>query len=274
MQGACLIAILAASLLLARLIKIDTTNLDQYNRDIFLCMDVSASVDELNLELVNSLKKTVESLNGERFGISIFNSSSVTLVPLTEDYDYVLNVLNEIQRSIEVNNSTSAYTQGDYFYISNYIISGTQEGADLRGSSLIGDGLASCIYSFSNLEEERTRIIILSTDNDLAGTPYVTLSQAADISKKKNIRVFGIGTNSISKNDQEDFRNAMIKTGGKYYSHSTSTVKDIVNDIENTSKSLLKTQPQKQEIDIPQLPFIILLLAITTLFILKQKVKK
>ncbi len=273
-QGTCLISIITTTLLLARLTQIKTIDQNQYNRDIFLCMDVSASVDDLNLELVKSLKTTVESLNGERFGISIFNSSSVTLVPLTDDYEYVLNILNKIQKSIEINNTYGSYTKDNYFYTSNYIISGTQEGADIKGSSLIGDGLASCIYSFPNLDEERTRIIILSTDNDLAGTPYVTLNQGVEISANKNIVVYGIGTKEMSPKNREEFQQAVLKTGGKYYDHSTNLVKNIINDIEKTSKSLRKQQMKKQEIDIPQIPFILLLSSITILILLKQKVKK
>ena len=37
-------------------------------------MDVSASVNELNEEIVKSLKEVVQGLKGERFGITIFNN--------------------------------------------------------------------------------------------------------------------------------------------------------------------------------------------------------
>ncbi|MFR5029176.1 MAG: hypothetical protein ACLTDF_10800 [Coprococcus sp.] len=36
-----------------------------------------------------SSKKTVDELQGERFGIVIFNTSPVLLTPLTDDYEYV-----------------------------------------------------------------------------------------------------------------------------------------------------------------------------------------
>ena len=263
-------SIIVSTILISRLVKVQTINNDQYNRDIFLCMDVSASVDELNLELVESLKNTVKKLNGERFGISIFNTSSVTLVPLTDDYDYVINTLNEIKKSIKANNLSYQSDEDDnFFYVRNYIYSGTLEGNETRGASLIGDGLASCVYSFSNLDEERTRIIILSTDNDLAGTPIVTLDKAAKISKSK---VFGIGTKIMKNNDRIAFKNAVENTYGKLYEHSNSTVDNIVKDIEATSKSLLKNQTVTKKVDIPQIPFIILIISITGFIIISKKV--
>lgn len=268
-----IIALLSSSILIARLKKYTIINDNQYNRDIFLCMDVSASVDELNLELIDNLKDTIKRLHKERFGISIFNTSSIVLVPLTDDYDYVINILDEIKKSIQTNNQTyTTNSNENYLYIRNYIISGTLEGNELRGSSLIGDGLASCSYNFSN--NNRTKIIILSTDNNLEGTPLLTLDEAAIINKNKGIKVFGIGTKTIKENNKISFKNAVEKTKGKYYEHSTTTTKAITNDIEKTSKSLLKNQAIKKEIDIPQIPFIILLLSITGIIFISKKVTK
>lgn len=265
---------LGSTFLLVRLSSIKTINDKQYNRDIFLCMDVSASVDELNIELIDSLKDTVSKLHGERFGVSIFNTSSIVLVPLTEDYDYVNNILDQIKKSIKANNPSKygVYSGDDYLYVTSYIYSGTLEGNEIRGSSLIGDGLATCVYSFSNLDSDRSRIIILSTDNDLAGTPIVSLEQAAKISKSKNIKVFGIGTDAMKANDRLSFMNAVKITNGKYYDHSKSTVNSIVDDIELTSKSLMVKESETREIDLPEIPFIILLLSIIGLIFVSKKV--
>lgn len=268
------IAITCSTILISRLAKIETINIDQYNRDIFLCMDVSTSVDELNLELVDSLKKTVRELHGERFGISIFNTTSVVLVPLTDDYNYVESVLDEIKKSIELNdpNNYEKYKDDDYYYVRNYVYSGTLEGNSSRGSSLIGDGLASCVYSFSNQNDDRTKIIIFSTDNNLAGTPLVTLDKASKISKSKGVKVFGIGTKIMKSSDKTEFKNAVEKTGGKFYEHSKSTVNNIVDDIESTSKSLLENQIETKILDIPQIPFILLILSTIGIIIISKKV--
>ena len=74
--GFTIIAIGVSFLLLARPYKKQVVDKEKYNRDIILCLDISYSVDELNLELVDNLKETVNSLKGERFGIMIFNCLS------------------------------------------------------------------------------------------------------------------------------------------------------------------------------------------------------
>ena len=271
----CYISIIVSTILLSRLAIIDTTSKTKYNRDIFLCMDVSGSVDKLNSEVVDNLKKTVNYLKGERIGISIFNTSSVTLVPLTEDYDFVLNVLDTIKSSIELNNSPNIDLNYDnYFYMRNYIISGTLEGNELRGASLIGDGLASCTYNFSDDDKERTKIIIFTTDNDLAGTPIVSLSKAAEISKKHNVKVFGIATKNISEKNKQEFKNAVLSTNGKFYESSKFEMNNIIDDIESTSKSLLRNNFETKKTDIPKIPFIILILSSFVLVIVNRKVVK
>lgn len=72
-----MIAIAMCFVMLSRPAKIDTITEEIRNRDIFLCMDISDSVDDLNLDMCDELKKVVQELDGERFGISIFNGQSV-----------------------------------------------------------------------------------------------------------------------------------------------------------------------------------------------------
>lgn len=268
-----LIIIFICSLLIARLSKVETTDLKKYNRDIILCMDVSSSVNDLNQDLVGDLKDTVKSLNGERFGISIFNGSSVTLVPLTDDYEYVLSVLDNIEDSLDSLTSNSS-SKSKSLYTRSYITSGTNEVDDNRGSSLIGDGLASCVYNFSSLEDKRTRIIIFSTDNELAGTPIVTLDEAASISKSKKIKVFGIGTKNMSTKNRNEFEAAVLKTDGKFYEHSKNATSEIVEDIEKTSKTLLKNQNVVKKVDKPEILFVILTILLICFFIISKKVEK
>lgn len=271
LKATCIIAMITSTILLARISKIEKVDSTEYNRDIFLCMDASSSVDELNLELVSNLKDTVKSLKGERLGISIFNTSSIVLVPLTDDYNYILDTLDNLEKSLKQVNSED-YDIDDYLTSSNYLMSGTLEGADTRGSSLIGDGLASCVFSFPNLEEERTRIIIFSTDNDLAGTPIVTLEEAANISKNKNVIVYGIGTEYMYEKNRTEFKNAVLKTNGEYYDFNKNSGQKIINSIEKQSKSLLKEDNKTYMVDFPQIPFLILLISIIILFIIERKV--
>ena len=253
--------IILLSLLLSRPSKVERKNIKKYNRDIIICMDISTSVDELNMELVNNLKETVNKLSGDRVGVSIFNTSSVLLVPLTDDYNYVSNSLDLIHQSLELNNYnySSINISDNYFYLRDYIRSGTLVGNEERGSSLIGDGLASCVYNFSSKEKNRVKLVIFSTDNDLAGTPLISLEDAAKISKKENVKVYGIGTKKMKDSDRENMEKAVLLTGGKFYDHSNFSVDKIVSDIEKNSTSLLESNNKTKRYDTPEIPFIIFL---------------
>lgn len=273
LKGTCLLSIVLSSVLLSRVSKVDSVNNDQYKRDIFLCMDVSSSVDELNHEVVDKIKEIVNSLKDERFGISIFNTTSVTLAPLTNDHEYILEVLDKIKASYEAQDKMD-FNDEDYFEVRNYIINGTLVGSDKRGGSLIGDGLATCVYNFPNLDEdkERTRIVILTTDNELYGTPIVTLDEAATIAKQKNVKLFGISTEVIKDKDLKDFENAAKKTGGKLFRQDKKAVSEIIKSIEKESKSLIKEDAREYQVDVPTIPFLILLLSMVALIYLDSKV--
>ena len=269
-----IICFICSSILIMRLSSVKTIKNNEHNLDIFLCMDVSSSVDAFNLDLIDDYKEMIKNFHNKRLGISIFNSSSIVLSPLTEDYDYINDVLNKITKSIVLNDSfkSNSYIDDNYLYLSSYIYSGTLEGNSIRGSSLIGDGLASCINNFSDDDFKSTKIIILSTDNNLEGNPIVSLEEAARISKSKNIIVYGIGTNVIDNENKKEFINAVKVTDGKYYDYSDSSISSIIEDIYSFSKTSLNKHDETRKIDIPEIPFIILCISLIGIFILRKKV--
>ncbi|MBO4863236.1 MAG: hypothetical protein J5517_02610 [Eubacterium sp.] len=260
---ACIILSIAMTLVLcARPAKKETVNNGTKKRDIFLCMDVSYSLYDLNYDLVESLEGVVSGLDGDRFGICIYNTSSVLYVPMTDDYDFINTKLEEIKEYFRLQKEymdsyydpQTGYIKYDYddydAYIElrdklDYYDAGTLVNNYIKGSSLIGEGLASCMYSFPRLDDEdRTRIIIMSTDNsqENLSKPLVELDEAAQICKKNDIKIFGIFPNQDNwswlnttdyTQDEQEFKKAVEGTGGKYYKQSESlSVNDIVSDIE------------------------------------------
>ena len=267
-----IISIIFSSILIARPVTSKVTEETKYSRDIFLCMDVSTSVNDLNENLVSTLKDTVKNLQGDRVGISIFNTSSTLIVPLTDDYDYVLDTLENLQKALKVNNEAD-YKNEDFYYLQQYIRAGTLVGNPERGSSIISDGLASCVYNFPDLNENRSRIIIFSTDNEMSGEPIITLSEAANLCKEKNITVYPIAPSSVRKNDLEGLKNVAEVTGGEVYTETTSnTTTSIVKNINEKAKSVTKTSVKKDKVDVPFIPFTILVCSILILVILDRKV--
>lgn len=267
-----IISIIFSSILIARPVTSKVKEETKYSRDIFLCMDVSTSVNDLNENLVSTLKDTVKNLQGDRVGISIFNTSSTLIVPLTDDYDYVLDTLENLQKALKVNNEAD-YKNEDFYYLQQYIRAGTLVGNPERGSSIISDGLASCVYNFPDLNENRSRIIIFSTDNEMSGEPIITLSEAANLCKEKNITVYPIAPSSVRKTDLEGLKNVAEVTGGKVYTETTSnTTTSIVKNINEKAKSVTKTSVKKDKVDVPFIPFTILVCSILILVILDRKV--
>ncbi len=268
----CIISIILSLILIARPVKVESSENIQYNRDIFLCLDVSGSVAELDADIVNELKETVKQLKGERFGVSIFNTSSNLLIPLTEDYEYVLETLDKLKQSLDAYNDINMENSN---YLQKYSEAGTLVGNESRGSSIIGDGLASCIYSFPDTEKNRTRIILFATDNDDASTngPIVTLEEAGKIAKEKNIKVYGICPKITQPEDKQELESAVNISGGKLYKEDEEPVSQVVKEIQETTKSELKGTKETRLIDKPAIPFVILITSIGVIFLLNKKLK-
>lgn len=221
-------------------------------------------MDYLNENLLDKLKKTVDELQGERFGIVIFNTSPVLLTPLTDDYEYVKDQLDLIAQCLKSRNEVNlddAFSSGyDWIYYQAYISSGTLIGNEQRGSSLIGDGLAAAAIDFSDADKERTKVVIFSTDNDIQGTPVATLDEATDICVSNNVTVYGVGTKEMTPENKESMKNAVEKTGGKFYLEEESgSFGEIVSSIEKLSKNLVKVR--MVDVETPELlyPFVLML---------------
>ena len=274
-----IISLSLSGLLMARPYRTEVKEIQNMNRDIILCMDISTTVDNLNAVLIDKLKNVVEDLNGERFGIVIFNTSPLYLVPLTSDYRQVINELDMIEEALDLR---TAYYAGRAGYSSRlveldaYISNGTLIGNEQRGSSIIGDGLAAAALDFPDVEErpDRSRIIIFTTDNDLMGDEIITLPEAGEICKEKGITVYGIGTEYMYTADRNMMKNTVENTGGKfYYGENPNTVEHIVEDIRKHVTSLDTSEFEITETDVPEIPFILLLISFASMILLMWLIK-
>lgn len=261
-----------------------TTTLRQ--RDIFFCLDVSYSIYELNDALVDQLKELTEGLEGDRLGISIYNTSTILYVPLSDDYTFIQQKLDELKEYFSLQKQLMAYE--DKFWLTDreyeeyekiydqldFYDAGTVVNNRERGSSLIGEGLASCMYSFPELDEsERTRVIVMTTDNDerAIAEPVVELDEAAALAASHDISIFGIFPDRenydqerlyMYDQNQQDFRECISQTGGKVYEVSRSLDVDaILEDIQKDPAMQAAEVTTEYEVDLPQIPFICLMVS-------------
>jgi len=271
------VAFIAASVLMARPYRTRRVTEEKYCRDIILCLDVSTSVDYLNENLMHELKDVVEELQGERVGIVIFNTSPVLITPLTDDYDYVLEQLDTIERALKarLKSMQSGRITSEYYELDAFISGGTLVGNVERGSSLIADGLASCVFDFSEEESDRAKIVIFSTDNEPNGDSYVTLEEAAKMCKDADITVYGVGTKEMKEADLQEMKKAMLITGGGFFLEEESgTFQDIILGIEDQSAGKVEGKTYVRAIDLPTKGFIYLLFGICAFFVSLKILKR
>ena len=255
------ICIFCSSLLNSRLVTTSTHTNEIYDRDIILCLDVSGSMTKLDAEITKSYEDIINNMKGERFGIILFNSSSYTLLPLTDDYEYAKNIIKDTTNAFE---GSKKYDMKSMKYIHD----GTREG---EGSSIIGDGIASCILGFPKIEEERSRIIILGTDNEVAGDQIITVPEAGELAKKYKVTIYPLAPYQYNMNTKE-LEDIAKKTNGKYYNiKDTTKTKEIVNEIEKKEKTLRETTPVTTVNDHPQIPLIIIVISLLGIFIMERK---
>lgn len=217
-------------------------------RDIYLCLDVSYSLYQLNYDFVDRLQEVVRGLEGDRVGISIFNTTTVQYMPMTDDMEFTADKLEKLKKYfvlqkqyVELYEDMDSYDlmnmnedeMKQYDNLKNQLNAyeaGTILNNYYKGSSLIGEGLASCLYNFPSLgDSERTRVIIMVTDNAQSNLmpPTVELPEACDLCKKNDVTVFGIFPPKSSmrflqagqtfENLGSDMKKNIEKTGGAFY---------------------------------------------------------
>lgn len=252
------IAFIASLVLTLRPATMTIERPDLHNRDIMLCLDVSGSMKETDARLLATFAAVAKGLKGERVGLAIFNSSAATIIPLTDDYDFLSTQLNRYGAAMNSNDWSTTDVQS--------IMSATLQG---EGASLIGDGLASCVMRFDNQDIKRSRSVILATDNEADGPQIMTFTQAAAFAKQKSVRIYGINPDDPSSigetsTDATQYREGVLSTGGNYYkidydqSDDAGVVQGIVKNISDQEATRFKGAPQIVRSDMPT-PFLVVL---------------
>lgn len=225
-------AVVAARPMAERVIQPETRS-----RDVMLCLDVSGSMTDVDAEVLELFSRLAEDFEGERVGLTIFNSSPVQVFPLTDDYAFVREHLDSIRASFD-------YVEDiPEFWV------GTLNGP---GASLVGDGLAACALGFDNPDQERSRSIILATDNEVNGAETVTLEEAGAYAASLGVRVYAIDPVTEGSETGAALKAMAEGTGGRYYGlHDTTTVAGIVDEVHAQDAAVLRGQPRIVKVDAP-----------------------
>ncbi|MDQ0119065.1 hypothetical protein J2T22_002252 [Pseudarthrobacter defluvii] len=265
---ACAVLLASAAVAAARPADVTTIRPEQHNRDIMLCLDASGSMSSADAPVVDVFAGLAKDFDGERIGLTIFDSSAIQVFPLTDDYAYAQEQLQGAKDAFNGKPGSSGF------------LDGTWSG---RGSSLIGDGLASCLNSFpgstggssaaagtaagGDSTPTRSRSVVLATDNFLSGKPIMTLEQAAQLAKERSVRVYALNPGDLDYGSGSDQPGAQLRaaaesTGGSYYAlDSPDAVPGIVAAVEQTETAGIQGAPRAVFSEVPALPLGVALLS-------------
>ncbi|WP_347107640.1 vWA domain-containing protein [Paenarthrobacter sp. S56] len=256
--GAVFLAATAATA--ARPVQRSTEQPETRNRDIVLCLDVSGSMTSTDAALAELFERLAKEFDGERIGLVIFDSSSVQVFPLTDDYEFAAAQLAEARKALD--SGAGSFFDGTW---------------SRGGSSLIGDGLASCVQSFPlepGEDGKRSRSVVFATDNFLSGEPIFTLGEAAALAKERNVKIHALNPGDLDYGDKADQPGAQLKaaaesTGGSYHTlESPDAVPGIVSDVQATEATSYLAAPTAVIADDPVWPLGIAVLAGAGLLVL------
>ncbi len=220
---------------------------ESHSRDIMLCLDVSGSMTDVDAEVLQVFSRLAEDFEGERVGLTIFNSSPVQIFPLTDDYAFVRDNLDRVRGSFDYHEAIPEFWVGTL---------------NAPGASLVGDGLAACALGFDHPDEDRARSIILATDNEVNGTETVTLDEAAAYAGSLGVRVFAIDPVTEGSATGAALRAAAVRTGGTSFGlHDTTTIASIVDQVKAEDATVLKGEPRIVRIDAPA-PWVVVLVVL------------
>ena len=162
-----LIAVIATSVSAGAPVDRYTKHDKSSSRDIVLCLDASGSMLPYDSKIGDSFKQIISHFEGERISLQLWNAYSMTMFPLTDDYEMANDVLTEMADKID-----RGFNQiGNKIYLTTELeayLKPTFSAPDDRRGSLVGDGLASCVLGFDHTDKKRSRTILLANSMDSA----------------------------------------------------------------------------------------------------------
>ncbi|MDO4607209.1 MAG: VWA domain-containing protein [Bowdeniella nasicola] len=225
------------------------------SRDIVLCLDVSGSMISYDSEILNRFADLVKNFQGERIALVIWNSTSRTVFPLTDDYDMIHQELDAHAKLLDLDLNSFSGSAQDLAPVLDFL-EGTTSTRD-QSASLIGDGLVNCVQQFDQGDKERSRSVIFATDNDLRGEPIFTLPQATAYAQERGVEVIGLFSATAEAKGSADLRTpftrAIEEAGGKVFdTTSPDAAASIVDKVEQTTAHELDANPTIVVTDHPE----------------------
>lgn len=216
-----------------------TENVLNQGTDIIMALDISTSMEALDFEPVNRIEAAkkvaidfVRTRTFDRIGIVLFSGLAFTQVPLTNDKQTVIRLINSATTGM---------------------------------SSVDGTAIGSAIVTACNRlrsSESKSKVIILITDgsNNIGEVDPTT---AAEVAKNLNIKIYTIGAGAPEgayykvmdpvdgikmvkvveqELDEKTLKNVAEITGGQYFrANNTKMLHNIIKQIDKMEKTDLSS---------------------------------
>ena len=222
------------------------------SRDIVLCLDSSGSMLPYDSKIGGAFRQIISHFEGERISLQLWDAYSMTMFPLTDDYDMATDVLQDMSDTIDTGLIQIGGKVSGTRELFEYLEPVLDENQEV--SSLVGDGLASCIMGFDHNDKQRSRTILLATDNEVYGSGVYDLSEAIEFAKSQGVTVTALypGSDISLSSEALQLRDEVRKTGGDFYDASSpSAVDSVVRQIEAEQKEELDSAGKMIETDRP-----------------------
>ena len=267
------LAVIAASVLSGRIASERIQTPEFSSRDIVLCLDVSGSMYEYDTEILDTFAQMVDTFEGERVALSIFNSTSRTVFPLTNDYDLIQRELEAGAEAIDFDEF--GYRLGNRDYSEDEVRQYVEFVEGTRGipdeASIVPDGLASCAQEFDRAEEDRSRSIIFATDNEVNGEPIFTLEEATQrvADREIDLYTFYPGAFECGPRCFEELESATEDQDGELYESSDpEAIPSIIDQIQKNQAEVLGATPSVVRTDHPTAGFVLTFLGLVGVLVL------
>lgn len=178
LAGLVTLALALSVIATARPAQLTTLKTVQRNKDIMLCLDVSGSVLNQDAYLLNNFSNLAKGFNGERLGLSIFNSSGVNVLPLSSNYKLIQDELKRDAKAFQTQT-------GPLF---DALTSSTLVGYE-QGTSILSDGVNLCLDQLDG-NSARSKSIVLATDGEQNGKAIVDMNQVIQKARNNKVRIY------------------------------------------------------------------------------------
>lgn len=203
--AAAVVAVVGCAVLTARPVTVVAVDQDSRSRDVVLCLDVSSSMAPTDAAVLDAFARIARDSPGDRIGLVLFDSRPVQVFPLTDDADYVSTQLAKVRAAYDTAN------------VGSPAWAGTTGG---EGTSVIGDGAATCVSAFDRLDSPRSRSVVLATDDIAGGPQRVTLDDVGRLALARGVRLYGLNpaapTTDTARAAAQRFQAAVTLSGGTY----------------------------------------------------------